>query len=142
MTTSIPRILICLGIVTRVAVSQDAPHPIKVGEIVHNMLFPSHEFIGGMERVIEDVSYMDEKHLGCGKRQICEAMSLGSAIARSDGGFDYEKGFLRQAVDAAVDALFEVSKPFMEVFGMGRVARREVSFTQFLVDMVDSVIIE
>jgi len=30
----------------------------------------------------------------------------------------------------------------LEVFGMGSVARQEVSFTQFLVDMVDSVIIE
>ena len=97
---------------------------------------------GGLERVIDDASNIDDSHLSCGKRQLCEAMSLGSAIARSDGGFDYEKGFLRQAVDAAGEALFEVSKPFMEVFGMGRVARREVSFTQFLVDMVDSVIIE
>ena len=69
-------------------------------------------------------------------------MSLGAAIARSDGTFDVEKGFLRHAVDAAGDVLFEVAKPFMEAFGMSRVARQEVSFTQFLIEMVDGVIIE
>ena len=34
-------------------------------------------------------------------------MSLGSAIERSDGSFEFEKGFLRHAVDAAGEAVFE-----------------------------------
>ena len=38
---------------------------------------------------------------------MCEAMSLGSAIERSDGSFEFEKGFLRHAVDAAGEAVFE-----------------------------------
>ena len=96
---------------------------------------------GGFERVIDDLSSLDDKHLSCGKRQVCEAMSLGSAISRSDGSTDFEKGFLRHAVDAATDAVFEISKPFLETFGLGRVARREVSFTQFVVDLLDSAII-
>ena len=79
--------------------------------------------------------------LGCGKRQLCESMSLGSQIARSDGSLDFQKGFLRAGVDVALDALFDVAKPFLEVFGMGSVARQEVSFTRFLVDMLDSAII-
>lgn len=80
---------------------------------------------------MDDFQNLDNNLKGCGKRQLCEAMSLGSQIARSDGTFDFQKGFLRHGVDAALDALFEVAKPFMEVFGMGSVARQEVSFTRF-----------
>ena len=46
MTTTLPRILLGLGLLTRVAVSQSGPQPVKLGEIVHNMLFPSSELIG------------------------------------------------------------------------------------------------
>ena len=68
-------------------------------------------------------------------------MSLGQVIERSDGSFEREKGFLRQAVDSALDAVFEVVRPFLGIFGLGRVARREVTFTEFLVDIMDSAII-
>ena len=97
---------------------------------------------GGVERVLNDASDLDDKHLNCANRQICEGMSLGNAIARSDGTFDVETGFLRHAVDAAGDVLFEIAKPFMEVLGMTRLARREVSFSEFLIEMVDFTIIE
>ena len=69
-------------------------------------------------------------------------MSIGNAIERSDGSLEVQRGFLRQVVDTAGDALFELSKPLMEAVGLGRVARQEQSFTSFLVDMVDSFIIE
>ena len=86
--------------------------------------------LGGLGKVMDDFQNLDNNLKGCGKRQLCEAMSLGSQIARSDGTFGFQKGFLRQGVDAALDALFEVAKPFMEVFGLGSVARQEVSFTR------------
>jgi len=115
--------------------------PVKVGEMLHNFLFPSSELVGGLERVIDGFHHLDDKHLSCGKRQVCEAFSLGAAIERSDGSVDFENGFLRQAVDGAGEVIFDVIRPFLEVFGLGRVARREVSFTSFLVDMIDSAII-
>jgi len=116
--------------------------PINVGEVLHNLLFPSHELMGGLERVLDKAQDLDTQHLSCGKRQICEAMSIGNAIERSDGSLEVQRGFLRQVVDTAGDALFELSKPLMEAVGLGRVARQEQSFTSFLVDMVDSFIIE
>ena len=109
--------------------------------MLHNFLFPPSELVGGFERVIDGFHRLDDKHLSCGKRQVCEAMSLGAAIERSDGSFDFEKGFLRQAVDGAGEVIFDIARPFLEAFGLGRVARREVSFTSFLVDMIDSAII-
>lgn len=152
--------LLCL-VTTGTVISQET-QVYTVGEIVNNLLYPSHELLGlffyidtkscpisvtsdilgGFERVLNDASDLDDKHLHCANRQICEGMSLGAAIARSDGTFDQEKGFLRHAVDAAGDVLFEIAKPFMEVFGMSRVARQEVSFTDFLIEMVDGMIIE
>jgi len=118
-----------------------AQDSVKLGEIVHNLIFPSEQLMGGLGKVMDDFQNLDNNLKGCGKRQLCEAMSLGSQIARSDGTFGFQKGFLRHGVDAALDALFDVAKPFMEVFGMGSVARQEVSFTRFLVDMLDSAII-
>ena len=91
--------------------------------------------------MIDNVNHLDNTVNSCGKRQICEAMSLGQVIERSDGSLELEKGFLRQAVDSAGDVLFELARPFLEGFGMGRVARREVTFTEFLVDIMDSAII-
>lgn len=119
-------------------IAQDS---VKLGEIVHNLIFPSEQLMGGLGKVMDDFHNLDNNLKGCGKRQLCEAMSLGSQIARSDGTYGFQKGFFRHGVDAALDALFEVAKPFMEVFGMGSVARHEVSFTRFLVDMLDSAII-
>ena len=87
--------------------------------------------LGGLGKVMDDFQNLDNNLKGCGKRQLCEAMSLGSQIARSDGTYGFQKGFLRHGVDASLGALFEVAKPFMEVFGMGSVARHEVSFTRF-----------
>ena len=96
---------------------------------------------GGFERVMDNVNTLDDTVNSCGKRRICESMSLGQVIERSDGSLEVEKGFLRQAVDSALDAVFEVVRPFLGIFGLGRVARREVTFTEFLVDIMDSAII-
>merc|ERR1711981_686680 len=83
-----------------------AQHTVKLGEVFHSLLFPSHELLGGLERVIDDVNGLDNTVNSCGKRQICEAMSLGQVIERSDGSLEVEKGLLRQAVDSAGDVLF------------------------------------
>ena len=96
---------------------------------------------GGMERVINKVNNLDNTVNSCGKRHICEAMSVVRVTERSDGSQQVEKGYLRQAVDTVADIIFELSRPFLEVAGLGRVARREVSFTELLVDIIDSAII-
>ena len=94
-----------------------------------------------MERVINDVNKLDNTVNSCGKRQVCEAMSLGQVIERSDGSLEQQAGLLRQAVDTAGEILFQLARPFMEAAGLGRVARREQSVSEFLVDMIDSAII-
>jgi len=129
-----------------VVICQSPNGPIKVGEVFQNLLFPKTDFIpeeviGGVQRVLDGFHNLDDRHLSCGKRQLCDAMSIGSAIERSDGSIGFEKGFLRQAVDGAGEAVFDMVRPLLEAFGLGRVARREVSFTTFLVDMLDSAII-
>ena len=84
---------------------------------------------------------LDNTVNSCGKRQVCEAMSLGEVIERSDGSLLQEAGLLRQAVDTAGEVVFQLARPFMEAVGLGRVARREQSVTEFLVDIIDSAII-
>merc|ERR1719445_1615126 len=86
--------------------------------------FMSPEMKGGFERVMDNVNTLDDTVNSCGKRRVCESMSLGQVIERSDGTLEVEKGFLRQAVDSALDAVFEVVRPFLGIFGLGRVARR------------------
>ena len=68
-------------------------------------------------------------------------MSEGQFIERSDGSLEQQSGLLRQAVDTAGEIFFELARPFMEAAGLGRVARREQSVTEFLVDIIDSAII-
>ena len=53
-----------------------------------------------------------------------------------------QAGILRQAVDGFGNVLFNLARPLMEAVGLGAVAREEVSFTNFLINMADSVIIE
>eukprot|EP00092_Neocalanus_flemingeri_P001801 GFUD01001920.1.p1 GENE.GFUD01001920.1~~GFUD01001920.1.p1 ORF type:complete len:554 (-),score=124.25 GFUD01001920.1:32-1693(-) len=130
--------LVCL-LLPSVAISQY--EPVKVSEILNNFLFPSNELVGGFERMVDGLHQLDDKHLSCGKRQVCEAFSVGAAIERSDGTFDFEKGLLRKIVDGTGEVIFDIARPFLETFGLGRVARREVSFTSFLIDMLDSAII-
>lgn len=91
--------------------------------------------------MIDDVNHLDNTVNSCGKRQVCEAMSVVEVIERSDGSLHLQKGFLRQAVDAAGDVIFQLARPLLEAAGLGRVARREVSFTDLLVDVIDSAII-
>ena len=91
--------------------------------------------------MIDDVNHLDNTVNSCGKRQVCEAMSLGQVIERSDGSLEQEAGLLRQAVDTAGEVIFQLARPFMEAAGLGRVARREQSVTEFLVDIIDSAII-
>ena len=82
-----------------------------------------------------------------------------TAVLRRDGSTVVEKGVLRQVVDTLGDVLFDMARPFLDLAGMGAVAREEVSrddfedddqeahvcpqvsFTTFLIDMVDSAII-
>ena len=98
-------------------------------------------FPGGFERVIDDINTLDYTVNSCGKRLVCEAMSPGELIERSDGSLSQESGLLRQAVDTGVEVVFQLARPFMEAVGLGRVARREQSVTEFLVDFIDSAII-
>jgi hypothetical protein len=122
--------------------SESGRGPVRVGEAVQNFLSDDiPELLGGLTRVIDRFHGLDDKHLSCGKRQFCEAMSIGAAIERSDGSLSFEKGFLRQAVDSAGEVIFDLARPLLDTFGLGRVARREVSFTSFVVDMIDSAII-
>ena len=90
---------------------------------------------------MNDINTLDNTVNSCGKRQVCEAMSLGEVIERSDGSLLQEAGLLRQAVDTAGEVVFQLARPFMEAAGLGRVARREQSVTEFLVDLIDSAII-
>ena len=90
---------------------------------------------------MNDISTLDNTVNSCGKRQVCEAMSLGEVIERSDGSLLQEAGLLRQAVDTAGEVVFQLARPFMEAAGLGRVARREQSVTEFLIDLIDSAII-
>ena len=97
---------------------------------------------GGLEQVIDRVNNLDSNTVNsCGKRHVCDAMSVVRVVERSDGSLHLEKGYLRQVVDTAADVIFELSRPFLEAAGLGRVARREVSFTDLLVDIIDSAII-
>ena len=91
--------------------------------------------------MIDDVNHLDNTVNSCGKRQVCEAMSLGEVIERSDGSLLQEAGLLRQAVDTAGEVVFQLARPFLEAAGLGRVARREQSVTEFLIDLIDSAII-
>ena len=90
---------------------------------------------------MNDINTLDNTVNSCGKRLVCEAMSLGEVIERSDGSLLQEAGLLRQAVDTAGEVVFQLARPFMEAAGLGRVARREQSVTEFLVDLIDSAII-
>ena len=90
---------------------------------------------------MNDINTLDNTVNSCGKRQVCEAMSLGEVIERSDGSLLQEAGLLRQAVDTAGEVVFQLARPFMEAAGLGRVARREQSVTEFLIDLIDSAII-
>ena len=90
---------------------------------------------------MNDINTLDNTVNSCGKRQVCEAMSLGEVIERSDGSLLQEAGLLRQAVDTAWEVVFQLARPFLEAAGLGRVARREQSVTEFLIDLIDSAII-
>ena len=90
---------------------------------------------------MNDINTLDNTVNSCGKRQVCEAMSLGEVIERSDGSLLQEAGLLRQAVDTAGEVVFQLARPFLEAAGLGRVARREQSVTEFLIDLIDSAII-
>ena len=91
--------------------------------------------------MIDKAHVLDNTVNRCGKQHLCQAMSRGRLVERSDGSLHLQKGFLRQAVDAAGDVIFQLARPLLEAAGLGRVARREVSFTDLLVDVIDSAII-
>jgi len=114
---------------------------IKLGELVTRLVTPDKELLGGFQTVVDRVYGFDGKHLACGQRGLCHAMSL-TSVTRRDGTTGVEAGILRQAVDGFGNILFNLARPLMEAVGMGAVAREEVSFTNFLINMADSVIIE
>ena len=69
-----------------------------------------------------------------------QATSL-ATVVRRDGSTVVEAGILRQAIDGVGNALFDLARPLLEVIGLGAVAREELSFTDFMINMVDSAIV-
>lgn len=114
---------------------------IKLGDLLTRLVTPDKELLGGFQTVVDRIYKFDGKHLACGQRGLCHAMSL-TSVTRRDGTTGVEAGILRQAVDGLGNVLFNLARPLMEVIGLGAVAREEVSFTNFLINMADSVIIE
>merc|ERR1711953_250677 len=114
---------------------------IKLGDLLTRLVTPDKELLGGFQTVVDKVYSFDGNHLACGQRGLCHAMSL-TSVTRRDGSVAVEAGILRQAVDGLGNMLFQLARPLMEAVGMGAVAREEVSFTNFLINMADSAIIE
>lgn len=114
---------------------------IKLGDLLTRLVTPDRQLLGGFQTVVDRIYKFDGKHLACGQRGLCHAMSL-TSVTRRDGTTGVEAGFLRQAVDSFGNVLFNLARPMMEAVGLGAVAREEVSFTNFLINMADSVIIE
>jgi len=114
---------------------------IKLGDLLTRLVTPDKELLGGFQTVVDRIYGFDGKHLACGQRGLCHAMSL-TSVTRRDGTTGVEAGILRQAVDGFGNVLFNLARPLMEAVGLGAVAREEVSFTNFLINMADSVIIE
>jgi len=100
------------------------------------------QFAGGVQTVLDNVYQLDNTFNACGLRGVCKGMSLGPPILRRDGSFGPEyKGFLRKIVDGVGEVIFDSFSPLLEVIGLGQVARREVSLTHFVIDILDSMII-
>jgi len=114
---------------------------IKLGDLFKRLVTPDKQLLGGFQTVVDNMYKFDGKHLACGQRGLCHAMSL-TSVTRRDGTTGVEAGILRQAVDGFGNMLFHLARPLMEAVGLGAVAREEVSFTNFLINMADSVIIE
>jgi len=114
---------------------------IKLGDLFTRLVTPDHELLGGFQTVVDSMYNFDFQHSACGQRGLCHAMSL-TSVTRRDGTTGVEAGILRQAVDGFGNVLFNLARPLMEAVGLGAVAREEVSFTNFLINMADSVIIE
>jgi len=114
---------------------------IKLGDLLTRLVTPDTELLGGFQTVVDSMYKFDGKHLACGQRGLCHAMSL-TSVTRRDGTTGVEAGILRQAVDGFGNVLFNLARPLMEAVGLGAVAREEVSFTNFLINMADSAIIE
>merc|ERR1711936_1316079 len=114
---------------------------IKLGDLLTRLVTPDKELLGGFQTVVDKVYSFDGNHLACGQRGLCHAMSV-TSVTRRDGSVAVEAGILRQAVDGLGNMLFQLARPLMEAVGMGAVAREEVSFTNFLINMADSAIIE
>lgn len=114
---------------------------IKLGDLLADLVTPDKQLLGGFQAVVDSMYKFDGNHLACGQRGLCHAMSL-TSVTRRDGTTGVEAGILRQAVDGFGNVLFNLARPLMEAVGLGAVAREEVSFTNFLINMADSVIIE
>lgn len=114
---------------------------IKLGDLLADLVTPDKQLLGGFQTVVDSMYKFDGKHLACGQRGLCHAMSL-TSVTRRDGTTGVEAGILRQAVDGFGNVLFNLARPLMEAVGLGAVAREEVSFTNFLINMADSAIIE
>ena len=61
--------------------------PINVGEVMHNLLFPSHELMGGLERVLDKAQDLDTQHLSCGKRQVGLSLAKSNSNALTSDHF-------------------------------------------------------
>merc|ERR1711976_595005 len=118
-----------MTLVTQVT-GQAPTHPVKLGDIVHNFLFPPNELIGGLERVIDDVSNLDDRHLSCGKRQVCEAMSLGQALERNDERISMKDLRLEEQLFIERMMLYEKMKNAPED-GLNAIKRKATSKDKF-----------
>ena len=62
-----------------------------------------------------------------------------TAVLRRDGTTVLEKGVLRQVVDTLGDVLFDMARPFLDLAGMGAVAREEVMTSRMVIRKLMSV---
>lgn len=131
--------LVLVPCLLSLATAQDVPDN-QINSIAHYFT-PDERISGGIRSVMDKVHNLDTKQgTSCGKRTMCEAMAE-SYIERSDGQFEFQRGFLRDIVDRTIDLAIDAVSPLLHMAGMGAFARREISFFNFVIDMVDSSLI-
>jgi len=99
------------------------------------------KFWGGILTIVDKTHKLDDDHNACGLLAVCRGMSLGPTLRRSDGSLEVQKGFLRGIVDGIGEAMFKAIRPVLPLIGMSRVARQEITFATFIIDLLDSAII-
>ena len=113
--------------------------PISAAEALYQMLSPDPKLAEGFGSVMHRIHELDAGHVSCGHRTLCEAFQV-RYTARDDGGYDVHTGILRDVVDSLGSAVMDMLAPFMNYVGLGAVARREVTWTDFVIDFLDEAI--